>query len=163
MLRKGARASNKIALAGVSRGLGELAVFRGLLRGGIGKYFALILLAVFLASCARIPILGPIIAPPNIQWNDTKWCVPWELRAVLHRVSRKFGKVIVHSTKRHRRENFLKGGASHSYHLKCRAVDFSVVGKPRGVTAYLKRQRAVGGYKYYGGHYHIDNGPRRTW
>jgi len=115
-------------------------------------------LSFVLSGCA-------LFRPAKVDWNDTKWCVPLELKAVLRRVAKKFGPVTVHSTHRWPAENRRKGGKPKSYHLKCRAVDFSVKDRPSGVTAFLKTQRAVGGYSYYakGGFYHIDNGPRRTW
>jgi uncharacterized protein YcbK (DUF882 family) len=114
--------------------------------------------AVGLSGCA-------LFRPAPIEWNDTKWCVPIELKVVLNKVARKFGKLRIHSTHRWPRENKRKGGKSKSYHLKCRAVDFSVVGGATGVTEFLKSQSAVGGYSYYPhqSFYHIDNGPRRTW
>ena len=124
---------------------------------GMRNVAVLLCLAVFLNSCA-------LFRPPPVTWNDTKWCVPLELKAVLRKVARKFGPVKVHSTHRWPLENKLKGGKPRSFHLKCRAVDFSVEGAPSGVTAFLKSQPAVGGYSYYRqGFYHIDNGPRRTW
>lgn len=99
-----------------------------------------------------------------INYQDTKWCVPRKLKKVLNKVAKRYGKVTVHSTKRWWLENWWKGGAGDSHHLNCRAVDFSVRGNPSSVIAFLKKQSAVGGYKYYrSGHYHIDTGPRRTW
>ena len=102
----------------------------------------------------------------KVTYNDTKWCVPRKLKKVLKDVSYKFGPVSVHSTKRRWLENRRKGGAKNSFHRQCRAVDFAIRGNPdpQAVLAYLKSKRSVGGYSYYpGGHYHIDNGPRRTW
>lgn len=118
----------------------------------------ILVLAFVLNGCA-------LFRPAPIQWNDTRWCVPAKLKVVLRRVARKFGPVQVHSTHRWPLENKLKGGKPKSYHLTCRAVDFSVKGGPSGVTEFLKSQRAVGGYSYYSGQgfYHIDTGPRRTW
>lgn len=99
-----------------------------------------------------------------IAYNDSSWCVPRKLKKVLNRVAKRYGKVTVHSTKRWWLENWWKGGAKDSYHLNCKAVDFSVGGNPSSVIAYLKAQPEVGGYKHYSsGHYHIDTGPRRTW
>jgi len=99
-----------------------------------------------------------------INYRDTEWCVPRKLKKVLNKAAKRYGKVTVHSTKRWWLENWWKGGARHSHHLNCRAVDFSVRGDPASVIAFLKSQSAVGGYKYYrSGHYHIDTGPRRTW
>lgn len=103
-------------------------------------------------------------ATPPIKWNDTKWCVPGKLKRVLRKVARRYGPVTIHSTHRWPLENWRKGGKPRSYHLTCRAVDFSVRGDPPGVLAFLKSRRAVGGYsKYPQGFYHIDTGPRRTW
>jgi len=121
-----------------------------------------------LAGCgtvAGVTGLGWMTASHNnIRYTDTKWCVPRKLKKVLNRVSDRYGRVTVTSTKRWWLENWWKGGAGDSYHLNCRAVDFTVSGNPSSVVAFLKRQSEVGGYKYYrSGHYHIDVGPRRTW
>ena len=122
---------------------------------------ALLALSPALVSCATHGGLGH---RASIKWNDTAWCVPLRLKIVLNRVSRRYGPVTVHSTHRWPIENWRKGGKRHSYHLKCRAVDFAVRGDPPGVLDYLKAQREVGGYaRYPQGFYHIDNGPRRTW
>jgi hypothetical protein len=102
--------------------------------------------------------------PVDIQWKDTRWCVPLALRATLARVSQRFGTVTVYSTHRWPLENRKKGGKKKSYHLRCRAVDFAVAGDPASVVEYLTRQKEVGGYRHYRqGFFHIDNGPRRTW
>lgn len=102
--------------------------------------------------------------PVSIKWNNSSWCVPWRLKAVLHEVSRRYGPVTVHSTHRWLLENWLKGGKPRSYHLTCRAVDFAVRGDPPGVLEFIRAQREVGGYsRYPQGFYHIDTGPRRTW
>lgn len=115
-----------------------------------------------LTGCANLFGLGSRSA--TVTYQDTKWCVPGKLKRVLKKVSRRYGTVTVHSTKRHWLENLRKGGARNSLHLKCRAVDFSVDGDPASVIAFLKSQSGVGGYKHYAsGHYHIDTGPRRTW
>ena len=114
------------------------------------------------SGCASFFGLGSQSA--KVHYNDTKWCVPRSLKRVLNRVADTYGPVTVHSTKRWWLENWLKGGARNSYHLKCQAVDFSVAGNPASVIAFLKAQPEVGGYAHYpGGHYHIDTGPRRTW
>ena len=115
-----------------------------------------------LTGCANLFGLGSRSA--TVTYQDTGWCLPPKLRRVLKRVARRYGPVTVHSTHRWWLENRRKGGARSSLHLKCRAVDFSVKGSPNSVIAYIKSQKAVGGYKYYSsGHYHIDTGPRRTW
>ncbi len=128
---------------------------------------ALIALAMpfLMTACAggSQGFLGAFL-PPRITWNDTSWCTPFELKIALNKISRKFGPIKVHSTHRWPLENARKGGKKRSYHLKCRAVDFSVKGDPSQVTAYIRSLREVGGYSYYSrGFYHIDNGPRRTW
>ncbi len=124
----------------------------------VSSVLVLVVAATVLSGCA-------LFRPAPIEWNDTRWCVPAPLKVVLRKVAREFGPVRVHSTHRWPRENRLKGGKSKSYHLKCQAVDFSVQGRPNGVTEFLKQQRQVGGYSYYPqqGFYHIDTGPRRTW
>ncbi len=118
-----------------------------------------------LSGCSSVTGLGWLGGSSSaVSYNDTAWCVPRSLKKVLNRVAKRYGPVRVHSTKRWWLENWWKGGAPNSLHLKCRAVDFSVRGNPSSVVAFLKSQSAVGGYKYYpGGHYHIDNGRRRTW
>ena len=102
--------------------------------------------------------------PAKITWNDTSWCVPLQLKIALTKISKRFGHVKVHSTHRWPLENARKGGKPKSYHLSCRAVDFSVPGKPSEVKKYIRSLWEVGGYSYYPrGFYHIDTGPRRTW
>lgn len=126
--------------------------------------FALIL-PLFLTACAdgNQGFLS-IARKPSITWGDTSWCTPVELRWALMKISRKFGPVRVHSTHRWPLENLRKGGKKRSYHLSCRAIDFSVPGKPSEVKAYIRSLPEIGGYSYYPrGFYHIDNGPRRTW
>jgi Peptidase M15 len=124
---------------------------------------AIAALSVLISACATRPP-RPGAAHADITWNDTAWCVPLRLRRALADVSRRFGPVTVHSTHRWPIENWLKGGKSRSYHLSCRAVDFSVPGDPATVVAYLVSLGEVGGYSHYEqGFYHIDTGPRRTW
>ena len=91
-------------------------------------------------------------------------CVPGRLKSVISQVSRKFGRVVINSTHRSRRKNRMVGGKRKSYHIGCRAVDFRVHGKTRGLTRWLARHPKVGGWKRYrSGFYHIDTGPKRTW
>ncbi|MFD1697400.1 YcbK family protein [Roseibium aestuarii] len=128
----------------------------------------LVVLGLALSGCgsvAGVTGLGWMTGSSDaIAYNDTEWCVPRKLKKVLNRVAATYGPVKVHSTKRWWLENWWKGGAKDSYHLNCRAVDFSVNGSPASVIAFLKAQPEVGGYKHYSsGHYHIDTGPRRTW
>lgn len=122
-----------------------------------------VILPLLLGGCSSIPGFG-WLDRSDVAYHDTKWCVPGKLKRVLVRVSERFGHVSVTSTKRWWLENWWKGGAPNSLHLKCKAVDFNVKGNPAQVIAFLKAQPEVGGYKYYrGGHYHIDTGRRRTW
>ena len=119
--------------------------------------------SLVLSGCASWQKSG-INYPARIDWNDTRWCVPLRLKIVLKEVSRRFGPVKVHSTHRWPFENWRKGGKSKSYHLRCKAVDFSVPGDPGEVKRYLISRPGVGGYSYYRqGFYHIDTGPRQTW
>jgi uncharacterized protein YcbK (DUF882 family) len=79
-------------------------------------------------------------------------------------VAEKFGPVSVESTHRTSGRNWRAGGARHSLHLSCRAVDFRVRARARGVMAYLRAHPQVGGLKIYrSGIIHIDNGERRSW
>ena len=91
-------------------------------------------------------------------------CIPDELKAVLGQVAAKWGTVTVNSSHRTRAHNRKVGGKRRSFHLKCQAADFSVVGSHRGIVAFLRKHPLVGGYKRYrAGHFHIDVGPKRTW
>ena len=128
------------------------------------KTVAIILATTILvAACSSSSRLTSFGAT-GVNYNDTSWCVPPRLKMVLNRVSRRFGTVTVTSTHRRWLENRHVGGARGSYHRRCQAVDFTVVGNHSQVLAYLRSQDAVGGYKLYpGGHFHIDTGPRRTW
>ena len=91
-------------------------------------------------------------------------CVPGNLREVVASVAAKFGPVSVESTHRNRARNWRAGGARQSLHLSCRAIDFRVRTRVRGVMAYLRSHPQVGGLKIYrNGIIHIDNGERRSW
>ena len=91
-------------------------------------------------------------------------CVPGDLREVVASVAAKFGPVSVESTHRNRGRNWRAGGARHSLHLACRAIDFRVHSRVRGVMAYLRSHPEVGGLKMYrNGIIHIDNGEPRSW
>jgi uncharacterized protein YcbK (DUF882 family) len=91
-------------------------------------------------------------------------CVPGNLREVVASVAAKFGPVSVESTHRNRGRNWRAGGARQSLHLSCRAIDFRVRTRVRGVMAYLRSHPQVGGLKMYrNGIIHIDNGERRSW
>jgi hypothetical protein len=91
-------------------------------------------------------------------------CLPGNLKSVVADLSAKFGPVSLESTHRSRGRNFRAGGARHSLHLSCRAIDFRVRRHGRGVMAYLRGRPEVGGLKVYrNGIIHIDDGERRTW
>ncbi|MBB4039032.1 uncharacterized protein YcbK (DUF882 family) [Microvirga flocculans] len=91
-------------------------------------------------------------------------CIPDNLRDVVASVAAKFGPVSVESTHRSRSRNWRAGGVRHSLHLACRAIDFRVRARVRGVMAYLLAHPQVGGLKMYrNGIIHIDNGSRRSW
>jgi len=91
-------------------------------------------------------------------------CLPGNLLTVLADVAGKFGPVSIESTHRSRSRNWRAGGARHSLHLACRAIDFRVKTRARGIMAYLSSRPEVGGLKMYrNGIIHIDNGQRRSW
>lgn len=100
----------------------------------------------------------------HVEYRAPSKCIPGALRAVIARVSAKYGPVTVNSTYRSPGKNRKAGGKGKSMHLSCRAVDFRVHGSSRGLMQYLAAQGGVGGLnRYPSGFYHIDNGPRRTW
>jgi uncharacterized protein YcbK (DUF882 family) len=97
------------------------------------------------------------------QWKASAGCLHPTLRNVVGEVARKFGALTVNSTCRSVRHHAAVGGAHHSYHIGGNAVDFSVGRNAGAVHAFLRNQKSVGGLKFYGTHFHIDTGPRRTW
>jgi hypothetical protein len=91
-------------------------------------------------------------------------CLPGSLRLVVADVAARFGSVSLQSTHRTRAHNGRAGGARHSLHLSCRAIDLRVRTRSRGLVAYLRSRPEVGGLKIYrSGIIHIDNGERRSW
>jgi len=91
-------------------------------------------------------------------------CLPSDLRQVVADVAARFGPVSIESTHRTAGRNRRAGGASHSLHLSCRAIDFRIHARTRGVMAFLSSHPDVGGLKMYrNGIIHIDNGSRRSW
>lgn len=91
-------------------------------------------------------------------------CLPRALVNVIYEIAEKFGDVRIISTHRSPRHNARVGGASKSFHLECRAIDFAVAGSHKGLVEFVRNRREVGGFKRYPhGFLHIDNGPRRTW
>jgi hypothetical protein len=91
-------------------------------------------------------------------------CLPGDLRDVVAAVAARFGTVSIESTHRSPSRNWRAGGARRSLHLSCRAVDFRLRVRARGVLAYLRSRPEVGGLKLYrNGIIHVDNGARRSW
>lgn len=91
-------------------------------------------------------------------------CLPAPLRSVIADLSSQFGTVSIQSTHRSRSHNWQAGGAPHSLHLACRAIDFRIRARAGGVMAYLRSRPEVGGLKIYrNGIIHIDDGERRSW
>jgi hypothetical protein len=91
-------------------------------------------------------------------------CLPSSLLQVVADVADKFGPVSLESTHRSSGRNSRVGGAPHSLHIACRAIDFRIKARSRGVMAYLSSRSDVGGLKMYrNGLIHIDNGQRRSW
>jgi len=91
-------------------------------------------------------------------------CLPGNLLAVIADLAAKFGPVSIESTHRSQNRNRRAGGARHSLHLSCRAIDFRVKARARDIMAYLSARPEVGGLKRYrNGIIHIDNGARRSW
>jgi hypothetical protein len=97
------------------------------------------------------------------RWRASSGCLNATLRGIVGEVARKFGPVTVNSTCRSARHNAAVGGAHRSYHIGGNAVDFSIGRNARAVHAFLRKRKSVGGLKFYGSHFHIDTGPRRTW
>jgi uncharacterized protein YcbK (DUF882 family) len=108
--------------------------------------------------------LAAVPTGKRIKWSAPGHCVPASLKTVLNAVAAKYGPITVNSTARSAAKNRKVGGRSKSFHLGCRAVDFRVHGRTKGLMQFLAAQKGVGGLKRYSsGFYHIDNGPRRTW
>lgn len=97
------------------------------------------------------------------HWRASSGCLNATLRGIVGEVARRFGPVTVNSTCRSARHNAAVGGAHRSHHIGGNAVDFSVGHSAQAVHAFLRNQKSVGGLKFYGSHFHIDTGPRRTW
>jgi uncharacterized protein YcbK (DUF882 family) len=113
-----------------------------------------------LSGFASLVSQGTIMLRASAPTN----CLPGSLREVVADVASKFGPVSVESTHRSTSRNWRAGGARHSLHLSCRAIDFRVRTRTRGVMAYLSSRPEVGGIKMYrNGIIHIDNGTRRSW
>ncbi|MEM7301716.1 MAG: D-Ala-D-Ala carboxypeptidase family metallohydrolase [Pseudomonadota bacterium] len=126
--------------------------------------FVMVAIAIGVSACASFPSLNPF-SKGRVVYKATSWCLPWGIKRTLRKVASKYGDVVVYSTYRSPWYNRKVGGAKKSYHKKCRAADFKVRAPRRSVWRYLRRQRTVGGISYYRrtGHFHIDNGPKRSW
>lgn len=87
-------------------------------------------------------------------------CLPPVLKAILGKISDKYGAVKVTSTWRPPWR-----ARRGSYHKRCEAMDFRVPGvRPRTVLEWARNLSEVGGNKvYWNGLIHIDTGPRRPW
>ncbi|HEY5795874.1 MAG TPA: hypothetical protein VIU82_12735 [Bosea sp. (in: a-proteobacteria)] len=87
-------------------------------------------------------------------------CLPQRLKAILTKISDKYGAVKVTSTWRPPWR-----ARRGSYHKRCEAMDFRVPGmRPRSVLEWVRALPDVGGHKvYWNGILHIDTGPRRPW
>ncbi|WP_414473440.1 D-Ala-D-Ala carboxypeptidase family metallohydrolase [Microvirga sp. M2] len=115
----------------------------------------------------RVPSgFASLISRGAIEIRDTAPadCLPGNLLAVVADIAGTFGAVSIESTHRSTSRNRRAGGARHSLHLSCRALDFRVKARGRGIMAYLRSRPEVGGLKMYrNGIIHIDNGERRSW
>ncbi len=87
-------------------------------------------------------------------------CLPPVLKAILSKISDKYGAVKVTSTWRPPWR-----ARRGSFHKRCEAMDFRVPGvRPRTVLEWARTLPEVGGNKvYWNGLIHIDTGPRRPW
>ncbi len=113
---------------------------------------------------SRSRVRDEIVQKVHFQDHTPERCLPNELMNVIYDVAEKFGEVQILSTFRDPERNRRVGGATHSYHLRCQAIDFRVHGRNQGLLQYLAAREDVGGLKRYPlGFYHIDTGPRRTW
>jgi len=91
-------------------------------------------------------------------------CLPGPLGAIVADVAARYGGVSVESTQRSPGHNRRVGGADHSLHIACRAVDLRVRRGAGSAMAYLRSRPDVGGLKVYrNGIIHIDDGMRRSW
>jgi uncharacterized protein YcbK (DUF882 family) len=116
-----------------------------------------------IATAAKAKAIAAERAAMNSIEGKSIACLPSAIKQVLFDLTRLFGPVHVNSSYRSPSHNRNVGGASRSLHMECRAVDFRVAGNQQRVMKYITSRSEVGGYKHYGGHIHIDNGPRRTW
>lgn len=130
-----------------------------------------------LVITTALPVLPPL-APPDpraeqleklrrkIHFQPTTRddCLPPQLLHVLYDIAENFGEVRISSTHRDPLRNRRVGGARNSFHLECRAIDFIRTGNRKAILQFIQNHPDVGGYKLYPrGHFHIDDGQRRSW
>lgn len=108
---------------------------------------------------------GASVEKVHFQEHTPERCLPHDLLDVIYDIADRFGEVTILSTFRSPERNRRVGGAEHSFHLSCQAIDFRVSSASQsGLLAYLEARPEVGGLKRYPmGYFHIDNGPRRSW
>lgn len=140
------------------------------LKQDVAKDRGMILTAGPVASAPRLlgrngqRVPNSVLKKVHFQDDTPERCLPSDLMSVIYDVAEKFGEVQVLSTFRDPQRNRRVGGAPRSFHLRCQAIDFRIVGQAPGLLEYLEARADVGGLKRYPlGFYHIDNGPRRTW
>lgn len=115
-----------------------------------------------LSRHGRVP--RRLVEKVHFQDHTPNRCLPNDLMDVIYDVAERFGEVQILSTFRDPDRNRRVGGAPRSFHLRCQAIDFRVIGRSAGLFAYLENRPEVGGLKRYPlGFYHIDTGPRRSW
>lgn len=115
-----------------------------------------------LSRHGRVP--RRLVEKVHFQDHTPNRCLPNDLMDVIYDVAERFGEVQILSTFRDPDRNRRVGGAPRSFHLRCQAIDFRVIGRSAGLFAYLEQRPEVGGLKRYPlGFYHIDTGPRRSW
>lgn len=105
--------------------------------------------------------------PPAVPFSDKKpstrtACLPQKIKWALSDVERRFGKVLVVSTRRPGAR--INGTRRPSLHASCKAVDFRPAnGKYGAVARYLRKTWRGGLGTYSSGHIHIDTGPNLRW
>jgi uncharacterized protein YcbK (DUF882 family) len=154
----------RVALAGRNEG-GAPSVTGSIRRSGDRSINSIRAMAMRLAPAGvNVALLSPMVSKRRQARID---CIPAKLRMILNTVAWHYGKKVhIQSGYRSRRHNRRVGGARHSYHLRCQAVDIQV----RGVSKYklarfLKSLPGRGGVGTYCNvsTVHIDVGPRRSW
>lgn len=121
----------------------------------------------FFLALAMLLTPHPQARAASNPWHRPVACVPHGLIAMADRIAARFhkGPAFIVSGYRSPSHNRAVHGARHSYHLQCRAVDFSVVGVSSWALFQAARKMHHGGIGHYAGRnfIHIDDGPRREW